>query len=132
MSINVEVSLGEFLDKITILEIKSERIVDPEKLVNINKELQRLRDIWSSSAYSDAEITKELDALRGVNLMLWEIEDEIREKEARQEFDARFIELARSVYFSNDKRAEIKRTLNTKLGSALHEEKSYSDYTNAN
>jgi len=131
MSINVEVSLGEFLDKITILEIKSERIMDPGKLVNINRELQRLRETWSCSAYSGSEIGKELDALRDINIRLWEIEDEIREKEARQEFDERFIELARSVYFSNDKRAEIKRNLNTKLGSALHEEKSYSDYTNA-
>ena len=131
MSINVEVSLGEFLDKITILEIKSERILDPEKLVNINRELHRLREIWSCSSYSGTDIGKELKALRDINITLWEIEDEIREKEARQEFDERFIELARSVYFSNDKRAEIKRTLNTKLGSALHEEKSYSDYTNA-
>ncbi|OGT35289.1 MAG: hypothetical protein A2W28_08400 [Gammaproteobacteria bacterium RBG_16_51_14] len=131
MSIAVEISLGEFLDKLTILEIKSERINDQEKLININTELSRLREIWSCSPYTDTTIDNELDALRGINTRLWEIEDEIREKEARQEFDSRFVELARSVYFSNDKRAEIKRALNIKLGSALHEEKSYSDYSNA-
>src|SRR3990172_11673665 len=112
MSIAVEISLGEFLDKLTILEIKSERINDQEKLININTELSRLREIWSCSPYTDTTIDNELDALRGINTRLWEIEDEIREKEARQEFDSRFVELARSVYFSNDKRAEIKRALN--------------------
>lgn len=131
MSIDVEVSLGEFLDKITILEIKAERISDPAKLGNINKELSKLRETWSSSPYSKASIDNELDKLRDINKQLWDIEDEIRDKEAQQEFDDRFIELARSVYFTNDKRSEIKRVLNTKLGSTLLEEKSYSDYSNA-
>jgi hypothetical protein len=131
MSIDVEVSLGEFLDKLTILEIKSERISDPAKLDNINKELSKLRETWSSSPYSNATIDDELDKLRDINKQLWDIEDEIRDKEAQQEFDDRFIQLARAVYFSNDKRSEIKRVLNTKLGSTLLEEKSYSDYSNA-
>ncbi|MEE8320708.1 MAG: DUF6165 family protein [Gammaproteobacteria bacterium] len=131
MSIDVEVSLGEFLDKLTILEIKSERISDPAKLDNINKELSKLRETWSSSPYSNATIDDELDRLRDINKQLWDIEDEIRGKEAQQEFDDRFIKLARAVYFTNDKRSEIKRVLNTKLGSTLLEEKSYSDYSNA-
>jgi len=131
MSIDVEVSLGEFLDKITILEIKAERISDPAKLDNIIKELSKLRETWSSSPYSNASIDNEIDKLRDINKQLWDIEDEIREKEAQQEFDDRFIELARAVYFTNDKRSEIKRILNTKLGSTLLEEKSYSDYSNA-
>jgi hypothetical protein len=131
MSIDVEVSLGEFLDKLTILEIKSERISDPAKLDNINKELSKLRETWSSSPYSNATIDDELDKLRDINKQLWDIEDEIRDKEAQQEFDDRFIQLARAVYFSNDKRSEIKRVLNAKLGSTLLEEKSYSDYSNA-
>ena len=131
MSIDVEVSLGEFLDKLTILEIKSERISDPAKLDNINKELSKLRETWSSSPYSNATIDDELNKLRDINKQLWDIEDEIRDKEAQQEFDDRFIQLARAVYFSNDKRSEIKRVLNTKLGSTLLEEKSYSDYSNA-
>jgi hypothetical protein len=131
MSIEVEVSVGEFLDKLTILEIKAERISNPEKLENINKELTKLREIWSCSPFSNTSIDDELDGLRDINMQLWEIEDEIREKEALQEFDDRFIQLARSVYFSNDKRADIKRILNNKFGSTLLEEKSYSDYSNA-
>ena len=131
MSIVIEVSVGEFLDKLTILEIKAERIGNLEKLENINKELSKLRETWSSSTFSNINIDDELNELRSINVQLWEIEDEIREKEALQELDDRFIQLARSVYFTNDKRADVKRILNNKLGSALLEEKSYSDYSNA-
>ena len=131
MSIEVEVSAGEFLDKLTILEIKADRINNPEKLENITKELTILREIWTCSPLSNISINDELDELRIINEQLWEIEDDIREKEASQEFDDRFIQLARSVYFTNDKRADIKRILNNKLGSTLLEEKSYSDYSNA-
>jgi hypothetical protein len=131
MSIEVEVSVGEFLDKLTILEIKADRISNTEKLVNINKELKKLRETWSCSPFSNISIDDELDELRDINMQLWEIEDEIREKEAAQVFDDRFIQLARSVYFTNDKRADMKRILNNKLGSTLLEEKSYSDYSNA-
>ncbi len=128
MNIQVEVSFGEFLDKITILEIKSERIKDADKLVNINKELELLRETWNNNPKSKTDLTEELKNLKSINEKLWAIEDDIRDKERNKNFDQRFIELARSVYFSNDERARIKRIINEKLGSNLIEEKSYTDY----
>lgn len=131
MTIKVDASVGEFLDKVTILEIKSERIKDPAKLVNVNKELNLLRKIWSESEFSKADIADEMSRLKKINEKIWEIEDDIRDKERQRNFDEGFIELARSVYYSNDERAAIKKELNLKLGSGLVEEKSYSDYTQA-
>lgn len=128
MALKVEISFGEFLDKITILEIKSERISDKDKLVNINNELNLLREHWQQNSKSTVEISQEMKQLKSVNEKLWEIEDNIREKEHNKTYDQGFIELARSVYFSNDERARIKRILNEKLGSDLIEEKSYKDY----
>lgn len=128
MALKVEISFGEFLDKITILEIKSERISDKDKLVNINNELNLLREHWQQNPKSTVEISQEMKQLKSVNEKLWEIEDNIREKEHNKTYDQGFIELARSVYFSNDERARIKRILNEKLGSDLIEEKSYKDY----
>jgi Family of unknown function (DUF6165) len=129
VSINIELSVGELLDKVTILQIKSERIDDPIKLENINKELQVLLSLWSDSSYSKKDLDKEIAELKSINEALWDIEDKIRDKEAVQTFDQEFIELARSVYFTNDKRADIKKIINTKTGSELIEEKSYSDYS---
>ena len=131
MSIKIEISYGELLDKITILQIKQERITDPEKLENIGKELEILSASWSSSPSSEIDVESEMKELRGVNEKLWEIEDAIREKEAKKEFDEKFIDLARAVYINNDERARLKRRLNIKLGSGLQEEKSYSDYQRA-
>lgn len=128
MTIKVELAYGELLDKITILQIKSERITDATKVANVNKELNLLNDLWASDEKSSADISNEFKALREINEKIWDIEDGIRDKERDKEFDEKFIELARSVYFSNDKRAEIKRAINLKLGSELIEEKSYSDY----
>lgn len=128
MTIKVELAYGELLDKITILQIKSERITDAAKVANVNKELNLLNDLWASDEKSSADISNEFKALREINEKIWDIEDGIRDKERDKEFDEKFIELARSVYFSNDKRAEIKRAINLKLGSELIEEKSYSDY----
>lgn len=128
MSIEVEISLGEFLDKLTILEIKAARVREPDKLANIHKELGQLRARWRESGYARADIEQEIKDLRTVNESLWEIEDRIREKEARGEFDANFIELARAVYHNNDRRAALKRAINRKLGSGLVEEKSYTSY----
>ena len=128
MTIKVELAYGELLDKITILQIKSERITDTEKVANVNKELNLLNDLWASDEKSSADIAAEFKALKEINEKIWDIEDGIRDKERDKEFDEEFIELARSVYFSNDKRAEIKRAINMKLGSELIEEKSYSDY----
>ena len=129
MSINIELSVGELLDKITILQIKAERIREQAKLENINKELQVLTAIWDASVYSQSDLKEDLQALKKVNEALWDIEDKIRDKERDQSFDKEFIDLARSVYFTNDERAEIKKVINTKTGSELVEEKSYSDYS---
>ena len=128
MTIKVELAYGELLDKVTILQIKSERITDESKLANVNKELDLLNDLWKADKKSSVDIACSFAALKEINEKIWDIEDGIRDKERVKEFDQEFIELARSVYFSNDKRAEIKREINLKLGSALLEEKSYSDY----
>lgn len=129
MSISIELSVGELLDKVTILQIKSERINDEAKLVNINKELNVLTTLWEKSPYSKVDLEENIQALKDVNEALWDIEDKIRDKERDQSFDQEFVELARSVYFTNDKRADIKKAINTKTGSELVEEKSYSDYS---
>ncbi|HED39236.1 MAG TPA: hypothetical protein ENJ13_02250 [Chromatiales bacterium] len=128
MDIRVSVSAGECLDKITILEIKAAKIKDAAKLVNINHELKILQDICAETLPKEIDISSEMAELKSVNEALWKIEDDIRDKEFAGEFDQRFIELARSVYITNDKRAAIKRLLNEKLGSELIEEKSYADY----
>ena len=128
MTIKVELAYGELLDKVTILQIKSERITDKSKLANVNKELALLNKLWEQDKKSSVDIAKEFSALKEINEKIWDIEDGIREKERVKEFDEEFIELARSVYYSNDKRAEIKRAINLKLGSELIEEKSYSEY----
>ena len=128
MSIRTEISVGEFLDKLTILQIKQARITDAAKLANINRELDTLMQLWTQSKFAAADISELLTQLRETNEQLWVIEDDIREKEAAGEFDARFIQLARSVYITNDRRGRIKKTLNEKLGSGLVEEKSYKDY----
>lgn len=124
----VPVSFGELLDKVAILEIKSERMTDPAKLANVNRELAELKSTWSRSPQSAIDIADLLAQLKAVNERLWVIEDDIRIKESRQEFDAEFIRLARAVYFENDDRARVKRDINLRLGSALVEEKSYQDY----
>ena len=126
--IRVPVSPGEMIDKITILEIKSERIADPAKVTNVRRELELLRATWADSAYATHDISADQAALKQVNEKLWAIEDAIRDKERAGAFDAEFIELARSVYFDNDERAAIKRRINLALGSDLVEEKSYADY----
>ncbi len=128
MTIKVEVSFGEFLDKITILEIKSERISDAAKLENINRELGLLKQTWEQHPASATDISDEMARLKAINEKLWEIEDDIRDKERNKEFDEGFIGLARAVYVTNDERAAVKRELNLKLGSGLVEEKSYADY----
>lgn len=126
-NIKVPISPGELLDKITILEIKSENIEDKEKLANIETELKLLSQIWgNTNPDSDLEALKQ--ELKDNNKALWEIEDKIRIKESNKEFDHIFVELARSVYIQNDKRADTKKKINLKLGSMIVEEKSYADY----
>lgn len=124
----VPISPGELIDKITILEIKSQRMTDAAKLHNVRTELSLLTETWKASAYSATDISAEWASLRDVNGKLWDIEDRIRDQERDGRFDAEFIELARAVYVTNDERAAIKKRINTRLGSLLVEEKSYADY----
>ena len=125
----IPISPGELLDKITILRIKAERIGDAQKLANVQNELKMLDAIWSSSVNQDTTIQQLTDELASINAALWDIEDDIREEEQHKRFADRFIELARSVYVTNDKRAEVKKKINIYLGSDIVEEKSYQDYT---
>ncbi len=126
--IQVAISPGELLDKITILRIKSQRMSDPAKLSNVRLELRALEETWGASAYAKVDIEADVGALLAVNERLWVIEDDIRDKERAQTFDAEFIRLARAVYFENDERAAIKRRINAALGSSMVEEKSYREY----
>ena len=126
--IHVPVSPGEVLDKITILEIKSERIFDADKLVNVKRELELLQASWSQFVDDDETVRRIHSELKTINEALWEIEDDIRDKERAREFDQVFIDLARSVYVTNDQRANAKKELNVYLGSEMVEEKSYQDY----
>jgi predicted nucleic acid-binding Zn-ribbon protein len=128
MNVNVEISIGEFFDKITILEIKKQRIDDADKLANINNELDGLNKLLSSLPFSRDDVAEEVSQLRKINEALWEIEDDIREKESNKAFDEEFIKLARAVYVTNDKRSDVKREINIKLGSDYVEEKSYEAY----
>jgi hypothetical protein len=127
--IKVPVSFGEVLDKITILEIKSERIKDDAKLKNVKLELNELNATWTDAVSDQSAIAQLRQQLKAVNEELWVIEDDIRDQEADQNFGARFIELARAVYVTNDKRASLKKDINLALGSRFVEEKSYKDYT---
>lgn len=129
--IRVPVSVGELIDKITILEIKSERIKEPAKLANVRRELDLLRATWEQSPLSGYDISALRAELKQVNETLWEIEDFIRVKESEQSFDGQFVEFARAVYVNNDHRAALKRRLNEVTGSTLVEEKDYPAYAAA-
>lgn len=124
----VPVSPGELLDKITILRIKVARIQDAVKLANVKLELSLLEQTWRDSGCAAQEVSLDEHALQDVNERLWDIEDRIRDKEAKQSFDRDFIELARAVYVSNDERAALKKRINSRLGSRIVEEKSYKQY----
>lgn len=128
MQLQVPVSVGEVLDKITILQIKLAHISDAAKRVNIQNELDALLPLVAGDAFTTDQMQGLMAELKAVNEALWDIEDDIREKEAAKSFDAEFIRLARAVYVTNDKRAEIKKQINLATGSALIEEKSYEPY----
>jgi hypothetical protein len=121
----IEVSNGEIIDKLTIIQIKLERIKDEEKIINLNKEYDELKRASSSILGPDDPLYK---ALYDVNCELWDIEDHIRDLERRKDFGEDFITTARSVYFKNDKRSEVKREINIRSSSGLIEEKSYEKY----
>lgn len=121
----IEVSNGEIVDKLTIIEIKLERIKDSNKLVNLNREYSVLNEAVSKIIEKSSPLYKRLFE---INCKLWDIEDRIRDLERRRDFGADFIETARAVYFTNDERSEVKKLINTSTGSELIEEKSYEDY----
>ena len=127
MLINTPISLGELVDKISILMVKQKNIKNNNKLDQVNKELNYLQATLDNHVTKD-EIDVFLNSLIDINSRLWVIEDEIRECERKKQFDQKFIDLARSVYFTNDKRANIKLDINNKFGSELVEVKSYEEY----
>ena len=127
MLINTPISLGELVDKISILLIKQKNINDKSKILHVNKELDYLKSTLEKKIKKE-EINNYLDQLVKINSELWKIEDDIRECERKKIFDHTFIELARSVYFTNDKRANVKSDINIKFGSELVEVKSYEKY----
>ena len=124
----IPISPGELLDKITILEIKAERIADPAKVANVETELAMLRSVWDDAVAMDPELDAMRAELRAINERLWEIEDDIRDEERNRRFGERFVELARAVYVTNDERAAVKKRVNLHLNSTIVEEKSYQDY----
>ena len=127
-AIRIEVAPGELIDKLTILEIKRERIQDPAKLANVEVERAALQSAYDAAIPASPALLALRAQLRGVNARLWDIEDEIRDCEREQDFGPRFVALARAVYRTNDQRSEIKREINLLLGSSLIEEKSYRAY----
>ena len=127
MIINTPVSLGELVDKISILHIKNINIKDDEKLILIREELELLNQTLNKHIKNN-DIQNYLDSLIEINSKLWVIEDDIRDCERNKKFDQTFIDLARSVYFTNDKRSEIKLEINKKFGSKIIEVKSYEEY----
>lgn len=128
-TVHVEVGAGELIDKITILEIKSDRITDEDKLVNIRHELDVLTKTRDAQMQDSEELAKLSAELKQINEKIWGIEDDIRECESRKDFGEQFIELARGVYHTNDKRAAVKKQINLLTGSDIIEEKSYTDYS---
>jgi hypothetical protein len=125
---NVPISWGELIDKITILEIKNERIESDRARENVVKELDLIRRIADPALSSDDWLRERMDALKRVNETLWEVEDDIRAKEAAGTFDQTFVELARTVYKENDERARIKKEISVHMSSGIVEEKSYRKY----
>ena len=123
-----EISAGELMDKITILEIKKVKITDPEKQVIINKELNSLHSTYQTSLTPSPELQEQITKLKNINLKLWDIEEGKRECERQKNFGDKFIQLARSVYIENDNRAKIKAEINRLTNSTISEVKSYKAY----
>ena len=128
MKVNIPISLGELLDKISILEIKNKKILDESKILNIKKELNGLKKVLDELKINLSETNSLYNKLYKINLTLWEIEDSIRVLEKNEDFGEKFIELARAVYITNDQRFEVKNDINKLFNSEYVEEKSYEDY----
>lgn len=129
MAVMIPVSWGELFDKVTILQIKSERMQDADKLANVRRELAELEKVLQTAGALAPDVVSAMDGLRDANSKLWDIEDDIRDCERERRFDAEFVRLARAVYYTNDERAALKKRINLLLGSELVEEKSYASYT---
>jgi Family of unknown function (DUF6165) len=129
MAVTIQTSWGELLDKITILQIKTEKITDAGKKVNVDRELAELLSVMDKAGPLADEVIAVMEELRDANARLWDIEDDIRCCEREQRFDEEFIRLARAVYITNDRRAELKKRINMLLDSDLVEEKSYESYS---
>lgn len=128
MNPTVSISWGELIDRVTILEIKAARLSDDAARARVARELTALSDMADSAVAREPRVLALKSALREVNETLWSIEDEIRQKEVRQQFDAEFIRLARAIYQNNDERGRLKREINLLLQSDLGEEKQYTKY----
>ncbi len=128
LTVSVEISPGELIDKVTILEIKAARIGDDEKLANVRHELDLLAGIRAKNLSESADLAALEAGLKQANEALWQIENDIRDCERAKDFGPRFVELARSVYRTNDRRARLKREIGELFGAGIVEEKSYSDY----
>lgn len=128
MLIRIDVSPGELIDKLTILEIKRERMSDPAKLRNVGAEHALLTASLADAVAADPRLDALRAELKAINEKLWVVEDDLRDLERAKDFGPRFVELARAVYFTNDERAAVKRRINELLGSAIMEEKSYAPY----
>lgn len=127
-SVLVETSVGDLIDKITILQIKLERIQDPPKRENIAKELAKLEEVRRKAIGESAELSRLGGLLKGVNEELWDLEDRIRDLERVGDFEEDFVGVARKIYRTNDRRAALKKEINALSGSEIVEEKSYADY----
>jgi hypothetical protein len=128
MTILIQVSPGELIDKMTILEVKLDRISDPAKLANVRREYDMIKQMFHENVADTPALAKLTAELKAANLALWTIEDDIRDHERKGNFGESFVALARSVYRTNDQRSAIKRRINVLLDSAIVEEKSYSNY----
>ncbi len=126
--IEIPVAAGELIDKISILEIKAEKLTDQKKLENVRTELDMLRARCQDAIVPTDILTGLMQQIKTVNMRIWDLEDGIRDHERRREFDAKFVELARAIYQANDERAKLKRDLNVRFGSLIIEEKSYTSY----
>ncbi len=127
-TVEVEISAGDLIDKLTILQIKAERIGDPDKSANVRIALQHLSRVRDEALSRSDELARLEESLKAFNEKLWDIEDEIRNCEAAKEFGPRFIELARAVYQTNDRRARVKKQIDELFGSTITDEKSYAAY----
>jgi len=125
----VELPLGDIVDKVTILLLKKKHLTQPAARANVNRELETLKRAWTEAGYAPMETLQDWHGLCDVNSALWQVEDDLRDCERNKDFGPKFVQLARSVYHLNDRRAILKRSINEALGSRLIEEKAYADYT---